>query len=380
MRAGCAAFVFLLLLSGGLAALVALRPLRPVDEPPPVPPVVAEPTPPPRPRPEPPPGDYLPRVGAVRRFERSSDGASYRLRYGFIDHHGRSHDVTCRVSRAEHARQVAGFGFSRAEMGAEVDRSLQEMVDEEASRRGLKEFVRVEVRDGGFQARSRLPPMEAAEAERWQDAVRDYWRFLEGPAFARRVTELRDAYLRPRGFELVGDTVRVDYAGLAFRSGRGLLDCFRALEAAGSGYGEKEYLGLFLAFFQELRYEVPPGEDGGRETAGLYVPAEVLVGNHGDCDSKATAFATLWRNFARRQLIIEVPNHALVGVEARPGPGQRHVRVGNRYYVLCEVAGPAKIHPGGRGISGQFSYTLIEPAGEAPPAAERGTGSEESSR
>jgi hypothetical protein len=52
----------------------------------------------------------------------------------------------------------------------------------------------------------------------------------------------------------------------------------------------------------------------------------------------------------------------LLGVEMRPGPDERFVRLGNRYFVLCEVAGPAKRHPGWSDASGWFEYLLIEPA------------------
>jgi hypothetical protein len=38
------------------------------------------------------------------------------------------------------------------------------------------------------------------------------------------------------------------------------------------------------------------------------------------------------------------------------------VQVGNRYFVLCEVAGPGKLHPGREPIPRTFSYILIEPA------------------
>ena len=41
--------------------------------------------------------------------------------------------------------------------------------------------------------------------------------------------------------------------------------------------------------------------------------------------------------------------------------GERHVRLGNRYYVLCEPAGPAKLHPGLSDMSGSYEYVRIEP-------------------
>jgi hypothetical protein len=81
----------------------------------------------------------------------------------------------------------------------------------------------------------------------------------------------------------------------------------------------------------------------------------------GDCDSKSAAFCAMWRHLPRRAILILVPEHALVGVEAKPRADEAYVRLGNRYFVLCEVAGPAKIPPGGKAISGSFEYVMIEP-------------------
>jgi hypothetical protein len=50
-------------------------------------------------------------------------------------------------------------------------------------------------------------------------------------------------------------------------------------------------------------------------------------------------------------------------VEGVPRASEAYVRLGNRYFVLCEVAGPGKIPPGFGRISGSFEYVMIEPAG-----------------
>jgi hypothetical protein len=70
----------------------------------------------------------------------------------------------------------------------------------------------------------------------------------------------------------------------------------------------------------------------------------------------------MWRRLPTHLVFIVVPGHALVGVEAPALPDEQTVRVGNRTFVLCEVAGPAKLRPGARSISGSFEYVLVEPA------------------
>ena len=61
-------------------------------------------------------------------------------------------------------------------------------------------------------------------------------------------------------------------------------------------------------------------------------------------------------------VFIAGPGQALVGGEAPALPGEQPVRVGNRTFILCEVAGPAKLRPGAKSVSGSFEYVLIEPA------------------
>jgi hypothetical protein len=103
-------------------------------------------------------------------------------------------------------------------------------------------------------------------------------------------------------------------------------------------------------------------DEQGRTTLGFRVPLAVLARGAGDCDSKSAAFCALWRQVPARVVLVMVPNHALVAVEARPGPDQASIRLGNRTYVLCEVAGPARLPPGRTDQSGSFEYVVIEPA------------------
>jgi len=117
----------------------------------------------------------------------------------------------------------------------------------------------------------------------------------------------------------------------------------------------------------------------GRETLGVYVPTEVLVNDHGDCDSKAVAFASMFRSFGSPVMLIELKHHVLIGAEVRPRPGEKYVLVNNHYYVIGEVAGPGKRRPGDASrevwteISGHFKYTLVPPPGASATRGMRGS-------
>jgi hypothetical protein len=317
----------------------------------------ARPTAPPSPE-----GDrYLPYVGARRGFSRTQQGAAWRLGYGFIDHHGQPVDVACSVDQRDHERERAWFGYAERAIQAELNRRLLAFATQELERRRIAPYVDLRFQGwGGYQWKSEFTgSIDADELTRVvsERTAWDAWMEREIPHERQRVHQ---ALLREHGFLLNEDSIEIDYANLAVRGSVPLHDCARALEDAAGGTSDRRALGMFLAFMQELAYAVPPDQTtDGRETQGLWVPTEVLVNARGDCDSKSVAFCALWRHRRESTLVITVPGHALVAVEGRPGPGENYVRLGNRYYILCEVAGPGKIHPGARAISGSYKYVTV---------------------
>lgn len=321
------------------------------------------PAPVPEAAPETLPETWKSNVGALREFSRAETGRRYRLTFGFIDYHGRTHHVSCLVNREAHAAERARFGFDREAVNAELNRELALLVDAEVSARGLGPWFRIEFEGtGGHRWSWDLPAkMEANAKERARTAIEELtgWIDRELPGHNDRI---RAAIYRRHGMLLKGNTLSIDYETLIRDGTEPLSDCFQVLRASGRGSSERQFMGLLLAFFQELKYEIPPDEEEGRQTLGLKVPTDVLVSGWGDCDSKSVAFAAMWRRLPSRLVFIVVPGHALVGVEARALPGEQAVRVGNRTFVLCEVAGPAKLSPGAKSVAGSFEYILIEPA------------------
>jgi len=342
------------LVTGGLAFLEAPRG-EPGGEPPPV---AGEP-----PDPSTLPETWKARVGALREFSRAETGRRWRLSFGFVDHHGRTHRVSCLVDRAAHAAEKAGYGFDREAVHAELNRELALLVGAEVAARGLGPYFRIDFHGAGAYRWSwNLPGgMEPGAMARARAEIEELaaWLDRELPG---RDAEVRAAIYRRHGMLLRGNNLSIDYERLIREGTEPLSDCYGALHASGRGSSVRQYLGLLLAFYQELEYEVPPDEEGGRETLGLRVPTDVLVTGRGDCDSKSVAFASMWRRLPTSLVLILVPGHALVGVEAPVLPGERTVRVGNRTYLLCEVAGPAKLRPGAKTVEGSFEYVLVEPA------------------
>jgi hypothetical protein len=314
-----------------------------------------------------PPPETLPETfkrnpGALREFSRQEAGPRWRLSFGFVDYHGRTHRVACNVERAAHTAEKAKFGYSPEAVEAELNGELARTVSAEIAARRLGTWFLIEFEGmGGYKWSWKVPgSLEEAERVRARAAIDDLISWIEKELPARDQA-IRTAIYARHGLKLEGRKLGIDYGKLITEGTGPLSDCFHALYEAGRGSSVRQYMGLLLAFLQELEYEIPPDEEDGRRTIGLRVPTDVLVSGRGDCDSKSVAFASMWRRFPSSLVFILVPGHALVGVEAQVYPDEESVRVGNRSYVLCEVAGPGKIPPGGKSISGSFEYLLIEP-------------------
>ncbi len=336
---GCTAFVGLL----ALAAIGLLRQIPaglPDDEPP---------VTPPSPAPE---AELPEKRPAVPR-----DPSAFHLTFHFRDGEGRPREVSCAIRRADYERERAGFGFVEKQRVVEMNRELRQILAKEATARGVASFFKIEVYDKGSIRWNWSYP--AGTEPDVVERIEDFHAWLEKES-AAAVDAVEERYYRAHGMRLAGDTYSIDYETLARNATAPLASCFAALRRLDRS---RSPLGLFLTFFQDLRYELPKDVDEeGRETLGFRVPTAVLVEGAGDCDSKSAAFCALWRQLPARVLLVLVPEHALVAVEGKPGPDQASIRLGNRYFILCEVAGPGRFRPGETNISGSFEYVLIEPA------------------
>jgi hypothetical protein len=294
-------------------------------------------------------------------FQRQDEGERLRLSFGFSDYEGRPHRFVCEVSKRDYDRDLTSFGYFQDQLDQTVGAELRELFERQAEERGVAPYVHFELFDGtSYRWRSKVPDgLDPAVA----DALRDFERWLDED-LPRQREELTARYLREHGVLLHGKEASVDYAREVEGATGPLTPCFQALRQVGMGVDDRRLLALFLSFFQDLRYEVPPSIELGRHILGFRVPTAVLARGGGDCDSKSAAFCALWRHRPERAILILVPGHALVGVEGAPRAGEAYVRLGNRYFVLCEVAGPGKVPPGWGRISGSFEYVMIEPAGE----------------
>ena len=353
-KGGCALFgcaVVVVLLALAALAILRLSSSEIAIEPPPAPPETEPPVP------SPPPAQESETPTAPRPALLDPD--SFHLTFRFRDSDERPRQFSCAIRRSDYERERGGYGFVEKQKVEELNRALREVFAREAEARGVAPYFKIEVYgEGSFRWTWSYPGGTDPEVVERIDA---FHAWLENGSRAA-VQAIEERYYRDHGMRLDGDDLNVDYETLARNASAPLADCFQALRSADGG-SSRWPLGLFLTFFQDLGYELPPDVDeDGRETLGFRVPTAVMVKEAGDCDSKAAAFCSLWRQLPARVLLVMVPGHALVAVEGKPGPDQASVRLGNRYFILCEVAGPGRFRPGETQISGSFEYILIEPA------------------
>lgn len=349
---GCAFLLFFFLLLGGFAAIFFLNQVRPKELD--VPPV-----------PKPDPDLYLKWVGMQHEFRRTETSDHFNVTYGFIDYHGKKHRISCDIPREGYEKERKNFGYVEKELDEAIDQYLQKYINKEIKTRGIASYMKVRFQGGGgYRWEWSLPgDLEEQEKKRAQKEIDRIVEILKSEA-REKVTEIATTLYQERGFRFEKNEIKIDYKKLALQSEPELAGCFDAIHDSGRGYSERQYIGLYLAFLQEIRYEVPPLREDGKFIQGLWVPTEVVVNNHGDCDSKSVTYAAFCKKMGVPVIVIRIPGHVLVGVESTPGPGQEFVRIGNRYFVLCEPAGPGKLYPGNEGrndISGNFEYVLIEP-------------------
>lgn len=312
------------------------------------------------PTPEQPTPIYNQRVPAwaksLNQYNRMETGGFQLMTYRFIDYTGKKKTLGFSISTAEHQKLSRRFGYNQQSVEKRVLARLDKGIADIISRAGLSQYLNYSLtgRSLSFQPATVPGAVHAKVLETLNKA---------NSFFSKNYLPFFNQELRTRGFYIDGNYIKIDYNTLIEWNTEPLRGCFNSLYATGKGYTLAQYLGLFIAFLQEIHYELPPNNVKGTFTGGIYIPTDVLINNRGDCDSKSIVFCALWRHFKDARLIIVLLHeHALIGVGITPGPGQKSVRLGNTHYVLCEVAGPGKLYPGyvDPSTKGTFTYYMVK--------------------
>lgn len=303
-------------------------------------------------------------TSADRRFTRTRQGDRWLLSYHFQGI-SKAHDVSCSIDIEPAQKLIDEFSYRHSEKASVI------------------------AADIGAQVRRELPPSLAFYGEPSFSATYDeqndrinltrVWRWKEENLltaydrdFARseitRWFDLRKKgffdraqanFYRKRGF--LWDARQgwvIDYARLVDRATPVLRNC---IDAFGKEVARDPE--LLMMFFQAMPFRPIKDKGTGWGTGGLRPPSSVMLQWEGDCDSKAATFCILHRRYSQGLFILRSPRHALVGVEqySSTPPAWRNkwpvreleaifykdpVQVENRYFIPCEVAGPASARYG----------------------------------
>lgn len=91
--------------------------------------------------------------------------------------------------------------------------------------------------------------------------------------------------------------------------------------------------------------------------AGFNTPLQTLWENQGDCDSKVTLTAALFRALMPRikMQLVFIDNHALLAINIEPENNELTIKVNGVEYVLAEPTGPAKMTLGKVSSDAEFA-------------------------
>ena len=203
-------------------------------------------------------------------------------------------------------------------------------------------------RQDPWQIAIRTPdPQQLPEVQKW--LVQEESRQLSG---------LLDENFQREGKDPLGRTgIQPDYNRIIDISSSELGDVAEALlqAAGGEQTPPRDLFNYLLAFVQAIPYQQLQSEDG-RRGSGFLLPQQVLSNNRGDCDSKVTLLASIWRYLQPEipLVLLFVPDHALLGVALPAQGAEETLTVAGGRWLLAEPTGPAELSAGQIGASSRL--------------------------
>jgi hypothetical protein len=305
-----------------------------------------------------------------RVVHRTASTEGVRLSYEWADAGGTIRRIDLPISRSELEASEQALGFSLAELRAFlIDAEVRIRQEEGLSALDLAKQVVSRISDPALcritedpasdfnvilRANTAALPGGQAEVERVLAAYRRRWDASRKTVSDRLQARLKE-YAGTHGMEVTPNGIAVDYRRLVKASAirlKPLAGEFRRI----CGSSKAELLAAVHSFVQSIPYEQAPPVDDGRYTAGVTVPLRVLAEDHGDCDSKAVLFAALWLNLSNyRTVLIQVPEHMLVGVAVPLARGEA-LTIGSTRYLLLEMSCSQQTRPG---VVSQYSADAL---------------------
>jgi hypothetical protein len=166
-------------------------------------------------------------------------------------------------------------------------------------------------------------------------------------ALSREYDRAERQYLQENFLVADGRKVFIDYGRIVSYYAPVLRPVAHAVASASNGAGPTGRLELALALLQTIPYDALDSRDI-ESGFDFITPPTLFDANKGDCDSKAVALAAILRGLIdnARQIIVVLPQHAVLGIDMPAKGGEQTLNHGGRQYLLMEPAGPAPFRPG----------------------------------
>lgn len=305
-------------------------------------------------------------------FDRKEDEVNYNLSYGWTDFSGNALDLSFPLSKSMLNEAEKEFGYFPADLRKHLDdyleRSnermileLKNFVEELIQKSKYPEYILIEKTTAkSFNLKLSVPPSLHKKVKREYDKIKAKLAKEQEKRFKqmeREQEEERTRFFESRGIRVFNDKIGVNHSICVLRNKERIRPIFEIMQKKYAHFSLHQFLGMLLAFIQDVRYYIPPLEEKGKAILSFWVPPRVLADDLGDCDSKGVTFATFFTNFKKYPvLLITVPNHFFIGLAIPSFSGEGLVVNGIRY-TLCEVTGPGKMPPG---MIGRYSQTCLQ--------------------
>jgi hypothetical protein len=247
----------------------------------------------------------------------ASDAATLSIDYAFRTYDGEALSARFQIPRSSYEADFASWGYRDADLY-------------------VLRYLRDAARWSAFKTANARGRSQAELDAELASIKTDYeWKFKE--------------YLIARGFEIgQGDFVRADLASLVRRSAPLVAPLARSLERSAKGRGSEWLADAATSMVQTaIEYKEVPSVIGPVHTGGVLPPARTLAEGWGDCDTKVALLAAILANWpSSKMIVVELPDHFLLGLRREPRSRQSFVLFGGEKYILIEASGPAWLPPG----------------------------------
>ncbi|ALS97500.1 hypothetical protein AT746_03915 [Lacimicrobium alkaliphilum] len=270
-------------------------------------------------------------------FEKTETATGIQLNYRWLDHDELPQQLNFSLDKQQVNQQFQKLVSYQPHIAQRHVMVAMQKVAQQADPREARIKIQKIGEQLSFEVRSR----DQENIESWQKKLQQlHQKAFDDYLFANYYTHFTNHFGE--------EGVKPDHRRYATESVPTLLPAANALYAKLKDNSQaRAYVNMLLSWLQTIPYndlESRMVSDG----SGYLPPAQVLVNNHGDCDSKTVVAAALLRSMlpSVKVAIIYLPNHALLGVQLAYGGKDETLRLDGNTYLLAEPTGPSLMPTG----------------------------------